>query len=597
MTDQIENKDRRAFLGTTALTAGAVAAGATLALSSDEVGAAIDPTRGEINKRRRDARAVRIEAAQQQFQVADPGHPFNDDETRYSDRRGSYSKALPHDANGFVDPSAYNEFLNAVDLGTQAAFENVPLGGDRVLVNPLNAYAFNLIGADSHNRTMAPAPTWSSLSTALDMVERYWMALARDVPFAEWNDNEVVNAACADLNSLGWASEFGFECTPQTLFRVPYNGGFEGGFVSQFLLQPVFIGNTLIDQNCRHAIPGVDYVTGFEEYVNVQRGTLNPRVTPDIFVDGGNTRFGIATPRNATDTVHFDLPHTTPLFAVANLIGTINDPVKNGGTNPEFFSAANPYRSNITTSLPFGSWGFGDIVSQVLLSSDLALRYSWFQKWCVHRRARPEVFAQRVELVRRGFWTVEESDINPVLFESAVLPRIFDYNALQNSLPGRTNEGGNFLLPIAFAEGSPTHPAYPGGHSTFVAVAATLCKAHFDQNAILPRPYYSVTADGQIVVDESIPDLTIEGELNKLTSNITHFRDIAGMHWRTDGALSGAQGLNLNTGGNMLGETLAIDMLRDFQLGYREIQPEPFRFTSFNGQTVTIGLDGTVTYS
>ena len=63
------------------------------------------------------------------------------------------------------------------------AFEKISLGGlagdKRTLANPLAMYSTQLIGNDSNGARMAPAPTFGSRNTAIDMVERYWMALCR----------------------------------------------------------------------------------------------------------------------------------------------------------------------------------------------------------------------------------------------------------------------------------------------------------------------------------------------------------------------------------------------------------------------------------
>lgn len=60
------------------------------------------------------------------------------------------------------------------------AFEDVILGGGKkLLANPLAAFSTQLIGNDPHGSRMAPAPTFGSRNTAVDMVERYWMALCR----------------------------------------------------------------------------------------------------------------------------------------------------------------------------------------------------------------------------------------------------------------------------------------------------------------------------------------------------------------------------------------------------------------------------------
>lgn len=63
---------------------------------------------------------------------------------------------------------------------------------------------------------------------------------------------------------------------------------------------------------------------------------------------------------------------------------------------------ASPYGRSITTSDPFTTLGIPDISAQSSLAAGYALKHAWFQKWAVHRRLRPEVFAQRLELFRSG---------------------------------------------------------------------------------------------------------------------------------------------------------------------------------------------------
>ncbi len=85
--------------------------------------------------------------------------------------------------------------------------------------------------------------------------------------------------------------------------------------------------------------------------------------------------------------------------------------------------------------------------------------------------------------------------------------------------------------------------------------------------------------------------LTIHGELNKLIANVTLFRDGAGMHWRTDGTAFGPNagsdrpGSGIETGGNLLGERLAISMLRDHRRTYRE-QVGEFQFEGISSNLI-----------
>jgi len=82
--------------------------------------------------------------------------------------------------------------------------------------------------------------------------------------------------------------------------------------------------------------------------------------------------------------------------------------------------------------------------------------------------------------------------------------------------------------------------------------------------------------DGTGLVAYVEPELTIEGELNKLASNISLGRDIAGVHYRTDGDL-----------GIVLGEQVAIGVLQDYVNTFNE-NFEGFKFNRFDGSAVVI---------
>ena len=175
--------------------------------------------------------------------------------------------------------------------------------------------------------------------------------------------------------------------------------------------------------------------------------------------------------------------------------------------------------------------------------------------------------------------------------KTKVLDRILSHNKQQNKVHNRGDRDGTWLLPIAYPEGSPVHPSYPGGHSVFIAAAATIAKAFFP-DAELPEPKMP-TSNGQKLKNYHGPTLTVHGELNKLIANITLFRDGAGMHWRTDGTPSGLNarfdrlGTGIETGGNLLGERMAISMLRDIKRIYHE-EVENFEFRSISGDWIQV---------
>ena len=511
----------------------------------------------------------------------------------------SFTKALAHNRQGLVETSSFDSLLAAIELGTQRAFEGVQLGGGvRLLANPLNAYSFQVIGNDSNGARMAAAPEFASRNTAIDMVERYWMALSRDIRFEDYGKSPLIADACEDLNNLRFKQEFGFECSPETIFRGPYKGCDVGPHVSQFLLQDFGFGNQPIQQLQPYPVENLDYLSDLDTWNKVNNGNEDPTGT-DRFAEENGKRLTrrIITLRDAGQWVHIDPPFQSGLWATLILSGLEK-------INKVNIANASPYANGeITTSSPLGSLGEPDIAIHSGLAAVYALKHAWFQKWCVHRRLRPEVYAQRLELFRRGLLgnSAEKpfEDEFKIIFgegadvwrETKVLDRIFQHNQQQNQANNRSDREGTWLLPIAYPEGSPTHPSYPGGHSAFIAAAATVAKAFF-ADAPFPNPV-EPTTDGQGLKAYTGETLTVHGELNKLIANITLFRDGAGMHYRTDGTASGPNaaadrpGIGIRTGGNLLGEDMAISLLRDLKRTYRE-DVKPFEFRGIGGDWIRI---------
>src|SRR5262249_44135759 len=162
---------------------------------------------------------------------------------------GNFSKGLPHNQLGEVDPNAYQVFLQALSSGNPADFESIPMGCPdptirQKLVDPQSGLAFDLEGADSHAMAIPPAPVFSSAEEAGEMVENYWMALTRDIPFSDYASNPVAQAAAADISAL---SDFrgpksAGAVTAQTLFRGLTPGDLAGPYMSQFMWLPTPIG-------------------------------------------------------------------------------------------------------------------------------------------------------------------------------------------------------------------------------------------------------------------------------------------------------------------------------------------------------------------
>jgi hypothetical protein len=133
---------------------------------------------------------------------------------------------------------------------------------------------------------------------------------------------------------------------------------------------------------------------------------------------------------------------------------------------------------------------------------------------------------------------------------------------------------GTRLLPVAFPEG-PTHPSYPSAHACNAGACATILKAFFDTDYVLPRPV-EATADGLVLEPWRGAGLTVGNEIDKLASNIALGRDAAGVHYRSD-----------SIRGLFVGEQQALGLLRDYSRTYNE-RFDGFIVRKFNGDKIKI---------
>jgi len=139
----------------------------------------------------------------------------------------------------------------------------------------------------------------------------------------------------------------------------------------------------------------------------------------------------------------------------------------------------------------------------------------------------------------------------------------------------QANGSDTYLLPMAFREGSPTHPAYGAGHATVAGACVTILKAWFDESFVIPNPVVSNPAGTALVAAPGNPNLTVGGELDKVAANIAIGRNMAGVHWRTD-----------YTESVKLGEAIALGILEEQKLCYNEFSG--LSVARFDGTRVTI---------
>src|SRR5215467_6499952 len=152
---------RRRFVAGAAVAAAAANLGG---LAIPQAKALDDDDGRQSNGERRSNRSfeLRKKAAAREHQIPTPARPTNGDEARFADRCGTFTKCLPHDSFGRVDPGAFASFLNALNSGQPADFENIQMGLGRKLVNPQAGLCFDLEGTDQGQLTVPPAPSIAS---------------------------------------------------------------------------------------------------------------------------------------------------------------------------------------------------------------------------------------------------------------------------------------------------------------------------------------------------------------------------------------------------------------------------------------------------
>ena len=273
---------------------------------------------------------------------------------RFTDFSGSWSKCLKHDYLGIVNRASWLSLVNALQSGRFSDFQNILVGNPGgpgftgTLNGPMGALAFDLEGLDSHATVIPPAPSVASAQTAAEEVEHYWAALMRDVHFTDYpeqfaggpsvcrSEQHVVHSAATRTTTIP------YPVTPQNLFRgqiVPGDGSVQGPYVSQFLMQPTFMGVQPMSQQMSRFLSvsegGADYLTDPVEYLNVESG-FPPSVSLQFDPVYRHMRMG----RDLNAYTHVDALHQA-YFVACLVLAEIGTPVNPG--NP-YIELANPTR-------------------------------------------------------------------------------------------------------------------------------------------------------------------------------------------------------------------------------------------------------------
>ena len=583
---------------------------------------------------------VRMQAAELAKSRSHPSHESNGDEQKYAGANYalSFTKGLQHDkSTGLIkDSQHFQAFRQAIDDGFIDPFNNrVPVPNTptantkqklsrRFWEAPTAGTAYDLEGPDCQAVTMAPAPALCSDELAFEMAEVYELALLRDTPFSHWDSSGAANAQFSDsinrMNSYAYAQN-GFSVRPrltdqtgqldaQTAFRGSSPGADKGPYLSQFMLignsDEAFGGNHTvkdgliqygalqISQKIPEAKP-VDYMTNWNQWLTVQEGFDVNKAAGDAGQEfTGNRRF-IYTPRDLATYVHYDALYEAYLNACLILLsmGTPFDP---GFASLSGMRKSFPQSSWVKGALDPNAGGFAlyggpHILTLVTEVATRALKAARYQKFNVHIRARPEVLAARLH---------KESQLNKAYgnqFCDCITNMSKDIKPTIDQIESQNSGAKNRLLPMAFREGSPMHPAYAAGHATVAGACVTILKAYFDTGTVFVKKSkndenpsfrhanksdigvaYVSKHNGKKLVDEgSDCPLTLEGELNKLAANISIGRNMAGVHYFSDYYDS-----------LRMGEEIAIGLLEEQAICY-PTDPFVMSLPTFDGKTIRIG--------
>lgn len=545
----------------------------------------------------------------------------------------------------------------------QTAFVSAPTSVAK-LVSPLAGAATETHGPDPKSMEMPQAPGCQSISATAEMVELYWMALLRDAPLLAFQRQRGnPGAACAGLFAhdaeLGYdlqarltaarqhvnavfdcavrhdtdagklrttldldAGPGGADVARQTLFRCGLHDEEHGPLISQFFLRRVGYGTQTIDPEQVPYIARRDFLTSHGDWLLAQNTGM------DRFGRGYGdcNQYGDQLDHGATLGVMYypttdGTPGGTPVRRCVSTMRDLARFVNRDALHQAYFNAAlfldglgarvdagNPYRgSRFSRETGFATLGGPDLLTLVSEVASRALKVVWRQKWLVHRRCRPEVFAGLMQMQVNGYnGTMRQYGLTLASdrcanFEPAVAATLAEVQAHNAVLNGGTP---TLFLPMAFSAGSPSHPAYGAGHATVAGACVTVLKAWFDEDQTMAdlfahagrkdppvpgetlqilQPGFRRTGNDLEAFCDPMPYagddaalMTVGGELNKIASNVAMGRSMGGVHWRSD-----------NTRSLRLGEDIAIEILRKRTLEYAE-RPVSFTFRSFDRQTVHI---------
>lgn len=558
----------------------------------------------------------------------------------------SYTMATDHvpDASGMPGDAPVDQYFH-VPLDGGAPMK------PRKWESPLGGLNSDITGPCIGGVSLPPAPSLGSSELAAEMAEVYAMALMRDIAFSDLQNPDCIvhsgdditlsiGEIIQELGSLPWFNPEGTphssEMTPKgefqdclthqeerrraarwdetgtysiaSLFRGSTVGAKTGTYLSQFMLQGggkdpslglIPFGTQTIDQRSQPDNAKQDYMVRWFEWLDVQNGAK----VPDV--ERTEDRRFLTTLRDLAAYVHVDQLYQAYFNAALLVLG------HKAGPDGQMFDFglpnSHPASDVHATREGFATWGGPHLLDLMASVSSRGLKIIRRQKFQIHRRARPEVLAARLTMAYNGRLDAlgtAGGQIETMLAElKHYCPKILCAIAERNKTAGGPETRGltvdgelpqspiaddlNLLLPMAFPEGSPMHPAYGAGHATVAGACVTVLKALLNtvdkdgnkatlQDFGFAKVYQSMFAGDSSCLQE-IEDcgLTVTDELDKLAANISIARNMAGVHYFTDYFES-----------LRLGERVAVGILQE----HLQTSPEDIsvRLYDFDGRLVVI---------
>ena len=411
-----QHTSRRNFARQVSLAAGAAAAAIAgpPQLSAGTSDPVVRTPPNLSNDRMAQAYELRVSEAFSDAKMGPAVNTNNGDTDLYPDKGGTYTKGLPHDAYGRVDPNAFAAFTTALKTGKASDFEKITIGGTHKLNGPQGGLCFDLDMMDSvqfGQPVVPPAPASASDQTATELLEHYWGSLLRDVNFGDYGFNPLAIQAAAELGAQlpipGLAASPG-KSRPNCCSEAPFPAKPSVRIYRNSSSSPL-PSVPCPSANCNEPIfPASITAPTSHSWIDIQNGVdtgLRNQLDPQLrYIRNG---------RDLSALTHSDVLFQEYFIAYLVLSGINAKPPGGFSSGGAPLNPGNPYLASANQN-GFGTFGGPDISASIEEVAVKALNAVWYQKWYVHLRPRPEAIGGIAHLLKTG--QADKTDVNSAMY-------------------------------------------------------------------------------------------------------------------------------------------------------------------------------------